>query len=179
MKIAIQTNYGQKEAEMENILLAPNFSLWELSNTSGDARKPVYLFSAKTDLHVKALQAMRDNIKRPIDVNSGYRQSDYNKKIGGDRNSAHLLGLATDIKPLQGLEAVDVIKAWRAALAASGINQGAINVYDSYYHLESFSQDLYGYKKPFTIRVYTSDTEYKYLESIFSFDDFNFIRVKK
>ena len=180
IKIGIQTEYGIRAAEMDPaVQLSKNFRLSELSNTSGDPEEIMYLFSSKTDKHEQALQIMRDQIRRPINVNSGYRQSEYNKQIGGDSNSAHLLGLATDIKLISGLVVVDVVNAWFGALQAAGINQGAINIYKGYYHLESYSMDLFRYWDPYTIRVYESDDRYEALKKYYEYNGYNIMRVRK
>lgn len=49
---------------------------------------------------VLKLDTMRDLIKRPLYITSGYRTSEYNKIVGGVENSAHLKGLAVDIRVL-------------------------------------------------------------------------------
>jgi uncharacterized protein YcbK (DUF882 family) len=43
------------------------------------------------------LEAIREHFQRPIKVDSGYRCEKYNKKVGGEINSQHLLGNAADI----------------------------------------------------------------------------------
>lgn len=43
------------------------------------------------------LQNIRDIIKMPIIITSGYRCPTYNKKVGGSPKSQHLLGKAADI----------------------------------------------------------------------------------
>ena len=44
------------------------------------------------------LQVLRDHIKKPIRVISGYRHPEYNKKIGGAKKSQHMEARAADIK---------------------------------------------------------------------------------
>lgn len=44
------------------------------------------------------LQPIRDKLKRPIIVTSGYRGKELNKIIGGVHNSQHCKGQAVDIK---------------------------------------------------------------------------------
>ena len=44
------------------------------------------------------LQKLRDIVKRPIVITSGYRTVKHNKNIGGAKNSQHLYGKAADIK---------------------------------------------------------------------------------
>ena len=44
------------------------------------------------------LQPLRDHLNVPIAIVSGYRSPEYNRKIGGARNSQHIVGNAADIK---------------------------------------------------------------------------------
>jgi uncharacterized protein YcbK (DUF882 family) len=48
-------------------------------------------------LFVHRLDALREQLKRPFVINSGYRSPEHNKKIGGAPRSAHVEGLAVDI----------------------------------------------------------------------------------
>lgn len=48
-------------------------------------------------LTVYRLDALRELIKRPFVINSGYRTPEHNRKIGGAPRSAHVEGLAVDI----------------------------------------------------------------------------------
>lgn len=70
--------------------LAPNFSPEELAS-NGDGS----IVMVKNALI--SLQRMRDIYKKPLRINSAYRDIAYNKKIGGETNSQHTLGLAFDI----------------------------------------------------------------------------------
>ena len=47
---------------------------------------------------VRMLEMMRISLGEPMVINSGYRCEKHNKKVGGAPNSAHLRGLAVDIK---------------------------------------------------------------------------------
>lgn len=47
---------------------------------------------------VDILQAIRDAFGKPITINSAYRNTTYNKKIGGATNSQHVYGKAADIR---------------------------------------------------------------------------------
>lgn len=44
------------------------------------------------------LQIIRDIVKRPIVITSGYRSPEHNAKVGGVANSQHIKGLAVDLK---------------------------------------------------------------------------------
>ena len=43
------------------------------------------------------LDTLRDLLEHFIVINSSYRSEDYNKSIGGSKNSMHLLGRAVDV----------------------------------------------------------------------------------
>jgi uncharacterized protein YcbK (DUF882 family) len=43
------------------------------------------------------LQAIRDYVKTPIDINSAYRCKSHNQAVNGSNSSQHLLGKASDI----------------------------------------------------------------------------------
>ena len=45
---------------------------------------------------IHILENLREMVKKPIIITSGYRCYNHNKKIGGKENSAHLFGLAAD-----------------------------------------------------------------------------------
>lgn len=49
------------------------------------------------DLIVYCLQPVRDLIKKPMIITSGYRNSQVNKLVGGANNSGHLTGRCADI----------------------------------------------------------------------------------
>lgn len=48
-------------------------------------------------LLISILQIIRDHVKLPIVVNSGYRCPEHNKRVGGVANSQHIFGKAADI----------------------------------------------------------------------------------
>lgn len=51
-------------------------------------------------LHEKLLDLLykvRLSVKKPVVITSGFRCDKYNKKIGGDPGSYHLIGMAADI----------------------------------------------------------------------------------
>ena len=45
----------------------------------------------------KILQPLREWMKRPVIVTSGYRSYEVNKRVGGSKTSGHMLGTAADI----------------------------------------------------------------------------------
>jgi len=75
-----------------------------------------------TEEHKKHLQELIDNILNPlredwgsaIRVNSGYRSEALNKAVGGSPTSAHSLGYAADLSPVNGKmrEFKEFVKSW-------------------------------------------------------------------
>jgi uncharacterized protein YcbK (DUF882 family) len=79
------------DAEINNIRIAPNFLLREFACRDG---------SHEVVLHrelLERLQALRDDLGRPVIINSGYRNPAHNKAVGGSPHSYHLRGMAADI----------------------------------------------------------------------------------
>lgn len=152
MKILIQLKGASFTAEADKFApLSANFKLHELANNAGDPKQAQFIISRDSLLFIECLQAFRERIARPIVVNSGYRQKAYNETIkGADPNSGHLYGLAADIRKPTGLTDSAAVWEWRSICEKRGII-GAINLYDTYYHLEIRSDFLYG-AKAFAIR---------------------------
>lgn len=94
------------ENEAKRLKLSFNFTLWEFLY-SDEAIKYGLMdkqlsISEKEILNLKrlcenVLQPLRQELKLPIKINSGYRSIELNEKIGGQKNSEHLQGKAADI----------------------------------------------------------------------------------
>lgn len=69
-----------------------NFDTTEFACKCGKCSNNIHI-----DLIYK-LQNVRDLVGFPLPINSGYRCEEHNKKVGGDENSTHVLGLAADIR---------------------------------------------------------------------------------
>jgi uncharacterized protein YcbK (DUF882 family) len=63
-------------------------------------------------LIVECLQPIRDKIKKPIVITSGYRNSQVNKLVGGSNTSQHAKGQAVDfvIKGMTPKQIIDFIR---------------------------------------------------------------------
>lgn len=85
-----------------NEYLTPNFKFGEF--WSGDVRKgarsiePPAKYVNRIIAMAEELQVVRDYIGSPIIITSAYRTPDWNKRVGGVKNSYHTQGLAVDIK---------------------------------------------------------------------------------
>ena len=82
--------------------LSEHFTLEEMIFSQTAARKgldntPTPEILANLKVMVATLDEIRALLGVPIQVNSGYRSPAVNKAVGGSKNSAHMLGLATDL----------------------------------------------------------------------------------
>lgn len=81
------------------------------------------------------LQLVRNLIKKPIRINSGYRCESYNAKVGGVKGSQHVLGNAADIVivGLTSSQSYDLLNR----LQHSGIIlTGGLGVYRTFVHYD-------------------------------------------
>ncbi len=76
---------------MNNIQISKNFKLREFQCT--DSGSLVKLDSGL----LNKLQLLRDKLNNPVNITSGYRTLECNKRVGGSSNSYHMKGMAADI----------------------------------------------------------------------------------
>ena len=84
--------------------LSENFSLAEFTKSNTAIRYG--LDNTPTDEHIENLKALcvnilqplRDYIKRPLRINSGYRGEELNQKVNGSSSSDHCKGKAADLE---------------------------------------------------------------------------------
>ena len=81
-----------------------------------------------------ALQSLRDELRRPITITSGYRCRYYNRLVGGTPASYHMEGKAADIV-VKGMSATEL---YHAAMKIPAFRDGGIGVYRSqnFIHLD-------------------------------------------
>ena len=108
---------------MNNIQISKNFKLKEFQCKDGSQ-----LVKIDSQLLHK-LQALRDEIGRPVIINSGYRTESHNKAVGGAKNSYHMQGKAVDIK-INGLKPEEIAKI------AEKIGFTGIGIYKNFTHLD-------------------------------------------
>ena len=82
------------------------------------------------------LQVLRDTIGKPIKIVSGYRHPEYNKKIGGARNSQHMLATAADIK-VKGMGTEKLSSIIEAAITDGIMKKGGVGRYPSFTHYDT------------------------------------------
>ncbi len=115
-----------------------NFTLSELIRSDTAIRYKMYNMPKTEEvldnmfyLITECLQPIRDYVKKPIIISSGYRCPELNSRIGGVSTSQHTKGQAADFI-IQGLsvnQAIELIKK-------SGIKYDQlINEYDKWVHI--------------------------------------------
>lgn len=102
---------------MENIKLSEHFMLSEfLKLKKYPENKPtVQQISNMIYGCRNLLEPARQAIGCPIIINSGFRNADVNRRVGGVKNSQHLQGCAADIRPqdpIQFQHLVDFLKTY-------------------------------------------------------------------
>lgn len=80
---------------------------------------------------VTILQKIRTHFGKAVTINSAYRTSAYNKKVGGATYSQHLYGMAADIV-VKGVNPKDVAAYAETLLPKSG----GIGIYATFTHID-------------------------------------------
>lgn len=107
----------------ENTKLSQNFRINEFA--CNDGSKDIMI---DYEL-VQRLQTLRDLVKKPIKITSGYRTITYNKKCGGISTSNHLIGKAADIQ-------ISSMTPYEVAVLADKIGFLGIGVYSTFTHVD-------------------------------------------
>ena len=117
--------------------LTKNFDITEFSCNDGTPVPSEYLPNVKK--LAEQLQILRDELNEPIHINSAYRHKEYNKKIGGEKNSQHLLAKAADITvksktPKQLSELIEKM------ISDGKLKFGGMGVYPGFVHVDIRTQ---------------------------------------
>ena len=113
--------------------LTNNFSKEEFDSKDG-SEMPQEVFMNVQEL-AKNLQVLRDEMKRPIKINSGYRSPSHNAKVGGAIRSQHLLGTAADIV-VNGKTSTQVAAVIEQLIAQGKMKEGGLKAYKSFTHYD-------------------------------------------
>jgi uncharacterized protein YcbK (DUF882 family) len=84
----------------------------------------------------KNLQVLRDEVKKPIKITSGYRDPSFNKKIGGASQSRHITGQAADLK-IEGYTPKQVAAIIEKLIASGKMKQGGLGIYSTWIHYDT------------------------------------------
>ena len=114
--------------------LSKNFKKSEFKCRDGTS-VPCELMDNLNEL-VENLQIIRDYIKQPMHIISGYRTPKYNRKIGGARKSQHMKSKAADIvvKNMKPKELREIIIN---LIKEDKIKTGGVGLYTSFVHYDT------------------------------------------
>jgi uncharacterized protein YcbK (DUF882 family) len=110
-----------------------NFSLQEFNSKCG-REMPSQVVTNIIEL-AKNLQVLRDEVKKSIQITSGYRSPEHNAKVKGAKNSMHVLGMAADIK-VSGMTPKQVAEVIERLIAEKKMKEGGIGIYKTWLHYD-------------------------------------------
>lgn len=113
--------------------LTDNFDSFEFNCNDGTI-VPNELYSNMVEL-AKNLQVLRDELGKPVRINSAYRTPKYNKKVGGASKSQHLLCKAADIV-VAGVTPTKVAETIERLIKEKKMIQGGIGIYNNFTHYD-------------------------------------------
>jgi len=110
-------NFNLKEFECKDSSGFPNFTLGNIRELAEN------------------LQVIRDYIGQPLHVNSAYRSPEWNKYVGGVRNSQHIKGKASDLTS-KNYTSKQLYKIIRHLIHIGKIRQGGLGLYNGFVHYD-------------------------------------------
>ena len=115
------------------MMLTPNFLLEEFACKDGT---PVpKALRSNVQLLAHNLQVLRDHLKEPIHINSGYRTPAYNSKVGGKPLSKHILAQAADIT-VKSKTPKQLAKIIETLISSKKMKQGGLGIYPGFVHYD-------------------------------------------
>ena len=113
--------------------LTTNFSLSEFNKRNYNV--PTDVLRNLIEL-AKNLQVLRDEVKKPIKITSGYRPAELNAKVGGASKSRHITGQAADLK-IEGYTPKQIAAIIEKLIAAGKMKQGGLGTYSTWVHYDT------------------------------------------
>lgn len=113
--------------------LTENFSREEFECTDG-SEMPTDVQLNIAELAIQ-LEIIRAHFNAPVHVNSAYRSLEYNRSIGSNDTSQHVLGRAADIV-VEGYTPDEVADAIEFLIDSGMLKQGGLGRYNSFTHYD-------------------------------------------
>jgi uncharacterized protein YcbK (DUF882 family) len=110
-----------------------NFNLEEFDSKCG-REMPSQVVTNIIEL-AKNLQVLRDEVKKSIQITSGYRSPEHNAKVKGAKLSQHITGMAADIK-VAGMTPKQVAEVIERLIAEKKMKEGGIGIYKTWLHYD-------------------------------------------
>tara|TARA_R110000803_G_scaffold9252_1_gene29355 strand:- start:517 stop:921 length:405 start_codon:yes stop_codon:yes gene_type:complete len=115
------------------MILTPHFNKKEFASRDG-AGMPEDVWQ-NIKILASQLEVLRSHLNKPISVTSGFRSETHNNRIGGKKNSQHLLGKASDLQ-VKGLKPKKVYDAIEKLISQGKMLQGGLGLYDTFVHYD-------------------------------------------
>ena len=113
--------------------LTPNFALEEFACHDGTPVPAPFL--ANVQLLAFNLQVLRDFLKQPVHVLSGYRTPSWNAKVGGVKGSQHVLAKAGDLH-VDGMTPSALHAVIEHLIDTKQMRQGGLGLYPGFVHYD-------------------------------------------
>jgi uncharacterized protein YcbK (DUF882 family) len=113
--------------------MTKNFSVFEFRSKDG-TDVPPELMGNLQEL-AKNLQVIRDHIGEPLQILSGYRSPEHNKRVGGKRNSYHVKAMAADLS-CKSLTPKKLHALILTLIARKQIKNGGLGLYAGFVHYD-------------------------------------------
>ena len=113
--------------------LTENFDREEFECTDGSGM-PTDVQLNIAELAVQ-LEIIRAHFNAPVHINSAYRSLEYNRSIGSNDSSQHVLGRAADIT-IKGVSPDDVADAIDFLIATGMLKEGGVGRYNTFTHYD-------------------------------------------
>ena len=113
--------------------MTKNFSIEEFDCNDG-SKMPINVYHNMVKV-ANQLQVLRNYIGKPIHINSAYRSQEYNAKIGGVKDSQHIMGRAADIT-VNGFDPIAVHTTIELLIEKGDMLQGGLGLYNSFVHYD-------------------------------------------
>jgi len=113
--------------------LTENFDREEFECTDG-SEMPTDVQLNIAELAVQ-LEIIRSHFNAPVHINSAYRSLEYNRSIGSNDSSQHVLGRAADIT-IKGVSPDEVADAIDFLIATGMLKEGGVGRYNTFTHYD-------------------------------------------
>ena len=108
-----------------SVRLSEHFKVYEFR--CKDNTDPIFVSLNLVDV----LECIREHFKKPVYINSAYRNPAYNAMIGGAKKSMHMYGMAADIH-INGVTPKQIAEFAETLMPDSG----GIGIYDNFCHID-------------------------------------------
>lgn len=122
-----------KQENQKPMKLTNNFHLSEFDSKDGSPMPEEV--KANVIRLAAALQVVRDSIKVPIIINSGYRSPAHNEAVGGAPRSTHITGMGADIRA-RGMSPGHLFDRIEQLIKENKIPKGGLKAYRTWVHYD-------------------------------------------